>query len=220
MRRFLMIAPHFPPCRAVAAKRALCFARNLPELGWEPAVVALPEDVQRDPELDSLIPEVPLHRWYRGGPLAWFEDSVISLWSDKDRTTTVAKPLTTPKAKGRWSWVRRLNPFTWTRGLPIDKFAKYQPTQVWGALRFLRAHQCEAIYATAGPFSTCLLAYTLSKITGLPMVLDLRDPFTVDPIYTKRFSPLGMRVALSLERREGHRGTLRRDLSNLVSHRR
>ena len=99
MRRFLMIAPHFPPCRAVAAKRALCFARNLPKLGWEPAVVALPEDVQRDPELDSLIPEVPLHRWYRGGPLAWFEDSVISLWSDKDRTTTVAKPLTTPTVK-------------------------------------------------------------------------------------------------------------------------
>ena len=77
MRRFLMIAPHFPPSRAVAAKRALCFARNLPPLGWEPAVIALSEDTQRDPELIPLIPEVPKHRHYRGGPIAWFEDSVL-----------------------------------------------------------------------------------------------------------------------------------------------
>ena len=184
-----MIAPHFPPCRAVAAKRALCFARNLPEYGWEPAVIALSEEVQRDPVLVPLTPEVPMYRYYRGGPIAWFEDRVLTHFGGaSDRAVSVTKPSgERPRADGSLNALRLVNPSHWLReikGLPFDRFARYIPTLIPGALKFLRAHRCEAIYATGGPFSSFILAHTLSKITGLPLILDLRDPYTVDPIYT------------------------------------
>lgn len=226
MRRFLMIAPHFPPCGAVAAKRALCFARNLPAEGWEPAVIALPESIQRDAGLISLIPDVPIYRYYRGGPIAWFEDA----WRRIKRTppptsVTSTKPtsaklssmqaqtgvsleqtageLAPPEGQRVAAW-RLFTPSYWIKELdqlPIDRYAKYIPTLIPGALRFLRAQRCEAIYATGGPFSTFFLAYTLSKMTGLPMVLDLRDPLTVDPIYAGRWSERGRRFATRLERK-------------------
>jgi glycosyltransferase involved in cell wall biosynthesis len=206
-RRFLMIAPHFPPCRAVAAKRAMCFARHLPQYGWEPAVIALSEDVQRDPILVPMTPQVPMYRHYRSGPIAWIEDHVFTKFGgQKNRAVSVTKPSPVPSSVNQpLSPLRILSPLYYVRqlkGLPFDRFARYMPTLIPGALRFLKAHNCEAIYATGGPFSSFILAHILAKFTGLPLILDLRDPYTVDPIYTGRWSALGLRIARTLERRQ------------------
>lgn len=212
LRRFLMIAPHFPPCRAVAAKRALCFARNLPDQGWEPAVIALPEEIQRDPALAPLTPEVPMYRRYRGGPIAWLEDKVFTRFGGaQDKGVSVTKPSAASPLTGRALSASRSLSFKGAlrelRGLPFDRFTKYIPTLLPGALRFLRAQRCELIYATGGPFSTFILAQLLAKLTGLPLILDLRDPYTVDPIYTGRWSALGLRLAQRIERAQFKRAS-------------
>ncbi len=211
-RRFLMIAPHFPPCKAVAAKRAMCFARHLPGYGWEPAVIALSEDVQRDPILVPLTPEVPMYRHYRSGPIAWIEDHILTRFGGRgDRAVSVTKPSSEPPSAERaispWQVLNPAHHLRQLKGLPFDRFARYIPTLIPGALRFLRAHRCEAIYATGGPFSSFILAHLLAKITGLPLILDLRDPYTVDPIYTGRWSALGLKIARSLERRQMSRAS-------------
>lgn len=210
-RRFLMIAPHFPPCRAVAAKRALCFARNLPEFGWEPAVISLSEDVQRDPVLVPLTPQVPMYRKYRSGPIAWFEDHVLTKFGGSaERAVSITRPSREAKNERPAHLGRMVNPlylFKQLKGLPFDRFARYMPTLIPGALKFLKTERCEAIYATGGPFSSFILAHALAKITGLPLILDLRDPYTVDPIYTGRWSALGLRIAKYLERRQFRRAS-------------
>ena len=60
----------------IGAKRPMNFARHLPELGWMPAVVALPETMGRDPSLERFVPQVPIWRGYRSGPIAWVEDLI------------------------------------------------------------------------------------------------------------------------------------------------
>src|SRR5262245_29015153 len=43
MKRALLLAYHFPPDGLVGAARSFKFARYLPEHGWEPTVLTVPE---------------------------------------------------------------------------------------------------------------------------------------------------------------------------------
>jgi glycosyltransferase involved in cell wall biosynthesis len=59
MMRVLMIAYHFPPLAGSSGiQRTLCFVRDLPEFGWQPAVLsAHPRAYERtDASLDSQVP--------------------------------------------------------------------------------------------------------------------------------------------------------------------
>jgi glycosyltransferase involved in cell wall biosynthesis len=57
-RKLLLLAPHFPPCAAVAVHRMLGLVRHLPAHGWESVVVASPNSPHEpsDPGLAALVP--------------------------------------------------------------------------------------------------------------------------------------------------------------------
>lgn len=193
VRHFLMLSPYYPPMSFVGAKRALTLSRHLPEHGWSPAVLALPEHLEVDPALRPFVPDVPMDRSYRSGPLAWWADAVDRL--------TPARPFGDPRAAttgsapdGLWPRLKReLN------GLPFDKYTRFLPWAGARALAFLRRHDCRLIYVSAGPFSAMYLGTALAQVTGLPLVLDLRDPWAVDPIYSEAWTPTGKAVANRLE---------------------
>ena len=57
----------------------------------------------------------------------------------------------------------------------------------------LRAHRRQSfdlILATGEPYSDFLVAWMLSRLTGVPFVLDMRDPWTLDPYEEKPSSRL------------------------------
>ncbi len=193
MRHFLMISPYFPPMSFVGAKRALTLSRHLPAHGWRPAVLALPEHLEVDPALRPLVPDVPMDRGYRSGPLAWWADAVDRL--TPERPVGDARARTTgPTGDGFWQRVsRELN------GLPFDKYTRYLPWAGARALRFLKRHDCRLIYVSAGPFSAMYLGTALAELTGLPLVLDLRDPWAVDPLYSEAWTDAGRALANRLE---------------------
>ena len=58
VRKLLLLAPHFPPCAAVAVHRMLGLVRHLPAHGWESIVVAPPSVPHEpdDPALAALVP--------------------------------------------------------------------------------------------------------------------------------------------------------------------
>ena len=51
------------------------------------------------------------------------------------------------------------------------------------ALRELQRRPIKAIYATGDPFSSHILGAILKAKTKLPLVLDYRDEWTLDPVY-------------------------------------
>jgi glycosyltransferase involved in cell wall biosynthesis len=57
-RKMLLLAPHFPPCAAVAVHRILGLVRHLPAFGWESVVVAAPNSPHepQDAGLTALVP--------------------------------------------------------------------------------------------------------------------------------------------------------------------
>jgi len=194
-----MISPYFVPMNYVGAKRPLHFCRHLPAHGWRPAVVALPAEIERDPALDALVPDVPLLRTLRGGPTAWLEDV-------RDRLSRPGDGLWQYTAQGKTAEARppkgplekALREISGTLGT-FDRFTKHIPWALPGILRFAREHRCEAVYANAGPFSALLLAGAVHRLSGLPMVLDLRDPWSLEPNYRASWTAGGRRLVDALE---------------------
>ena len=64
-RRVLLVSYHFPPSAAVAVHRMLGLVRYLPELGWQPVVIAPPR-LPWEPEDRALLDQVP-----RGTPVCY-----------------------------------------------------------------------------------------------------------------------------------------------------
>lgn len=189
MKRVLMISPYFVPMNYVGAKRALHLARHLPALGWEPAVVALPASLEQDPALLPLVPDLPMYRGFRSGPVAWVEDGLARLRAPGHAASVAPKlrapaPASGAPERGLRATLRHLGHEL--RGLlsdPVDRFTKYLPWAFAGAWRLLRRMDCRAIYANAGPFSALQLGAALARVSGLPLVSDLRDPWSLEPNY-------------------------------------
>lgn len=200
MRKFLCISPYFVPMNYVGAKRALHACRHLPDHGWEAAVVALPADMERDAHLEALVPPVPMLRTLRGGPVAWAEDArdrlrggAASGWSAQYKAQ--ARETRTP---GR---VERLLDEARGAFAAMDRFTKYLPWALPGVLRFARAQRVELVYANAGPFSALLLADAVRRALGVPMVLDLRDPWSLEPNYRASWTASGLKAVEAIEER-------------------
>jgi glycosyltransferase involved in cell wall biosynthesis len=69
----------------------------------------------------------------------------------------------------------------------------------------MREQRCEVIYATGGPFSALMLSAWLARRSGLPLILDLRDPWSIEPNYRAGRSALGQWITDRVEARCFHR---------------
>lgn len=191
MRTALMISPFFMPMSVVGAKRSLHFARHLPAHDWTPCVVALDPALQADPALEPLVPAVPLCRNMRG---------TAARYASAKKAKTSGPPNLAARARGfiaRLPGVDRLKgQIEWR-----DRYARNTVTALPGALRFARQHACSVVYANSGPPTAMVLAWRLARILTLPLVVDLRDPWSIEPNYRANWSPAARQAVDRLEAR-------------------
>jgi glycosyltransferase involved in cell wall biosynthesis len=208
-RRFLMVSPYFVPMNYVGAKRSLHLARYLPHSGWEPAVYCMPEEFELDPALKELIPNCAIDRGFRSGGLADWQDRKAQKVSASAASTQYTAQEQQKKTLKKRSPSALTSPLRALKGLfsPFDRFTAHVPGSILRARRFLRAENCELIYANAGPFSAIFLADVLARLTKLPLVLDLRDPWTIEPNYRAGWTPGGRRVMDAIEARAFQRAS-------------
>lgn len=69
-----------------------------------------------------------------------------------------------------------------------DRWASWWPMAIWQGLRIIRRHQVRAIWSTYPIMTAHCIAWTLSRITKLPLVADFRDPMTSSVSPANRFS--------------------------------
>lgn len=208
MPRLLFISLKFPPLSDIGAKRALRFARRLPRLGWIPTVLTLPRPAptQCDASLTPLIPgpgDITIDRRYAGGAAYAVIDAARSWWSkDVGRVVGAAAP---PPRTSRWSRARRALIYQLedlVEGLTVtDEWLAFVPAGVGAGLRALARERHHAIYVCGDPNSAYLTGWILARRTGLPLILDLRDPWTLDPTIRKLKRGATLLVEEALERR-------------------
>jgi glycosyltransferase involved in cell wall biosynthesis len=199
VRRFLYITPYFPPQSQVGALRPLKFARHLPEHGWAPVVLCdLWPGAKTDPTLSDAIPESSIivrdYSWRAARAQskhakAWAKrldwDNLRARRADRENRIVRAIP----------SWLN--NPEL----VPLGEHSHRMPYALRRAHETLERFACDAIVVNADPYAACLVGARLKRETGLPLVLDLRDPWAPCELRRRR-RPRPIRILVDrLERR-------------------
>ena len=163
-----MITAAWPPVARVGARRPLRLARRLPDLGWEPTILTPePRSIFRSlPNMDERlsVPDIAVHRVPALIPSTKLARGVARL------PDIVSKP------------INRLISDT----LKPDQY----PAWTRAALKTASSiKDIDIVWATGGPFGIFCVGRTIAKKLQVPLVLDYRDPWTVD--LPKKRVPIG-----------------------------
>lgn len=175
MKRVMIVTYYWPPSGGGGVQRWLKFARYLGENGWSPVVVA-PDGASypvTDASLADDIPaEVEVIRVPIWEPFAAGQKMLGKQATEVERLGASAQK----KPGGGWKgWLAR-----WVRGnlfIPDARVGWVRPAT--RAIRaYLADHPIDAIITTGPPHSMHLIGLRLKRATGLPWVVDFRDPWS------------------------------------------
>lgn len=180
MQQVLFLTYLFPPAAGAGVHRPLSFVRHLPAFGWQPQVLTAwrPSAIAFDPALAGRVPP---------------EVRVTRLLNIEPRLTEMAASRVAGKN------LRHLL----AKLLVPDRHVLWLATALPQLAALAVRSKARVIVASAPPFTTFVLGYLLSRLTGLPLVLDFRDVWSglyasgYDPAQTSHFRK---RVVLDLER--------------------
>jgi glycosyltransferase involved in cell wall biosynthesis len=175
MRRLLLIAPYFPPIGSVGAKRPLMLARHLPAVGWETVVLAAdPAGERADPSLLELVPEgLVVERAFRAP------------FGSSRRSRPTRQEAITPGG------VRRSSLMGWDLEhlTPFDRYLWGAPSAIAAGLRLVDRHAVAAVAVCAGPWSGLLVGLSVAQRRRLPLIVDFRDPWSLQEAKMRRTPP-------------------------------
>ena len=182
-KRVLLIANDFPPIGGGGVQRPFYFAKWLGEFGWQPLVLTV-KDVAYRTKDPTLLDELPATaRVLRTESLElrrllWLAHRLVAR-----RNRAAAGPAAAQAAVG--ADVRSVHRDL-ARGIrrwlfvPDDRLL-WAPFAVPRGIHAIKKYGASAILATVPCYSSGVIGQLLSRFTGLPLVLDLRDPWTQDP---------------------------------------
>lgn len=183
MRKVLMISHGYPPVGGSGMLRSLKFSRYLPDHDWSPVVITLrrTNHPRLDPRLlDEVPPQAAVYRSPVWNPLAlliWLRGLAGKLLrrggggkvpSGGDGPASGADP----SGDGLVARVKDYLTF------PDGYCGWVPPGFIIGFWALLR-HRPRVIYSTSPPASAHLLGRALARVSGLPWIVDFRDPWTL-----------------------------------------
>jgi len=179
--RVLFLAYLFPPTGGGGVQRSLKFVKYLPAAGWDPIVLTVKPIsyyVYDRSLLDELPPEVLIERTGSIDPLRM---SAV-LMRDGKRSSKPGRVQHSVYSTGSTavSWYRRLRPYVFFPDTQIG----WIPFAVRRGLKLIKQHRPSVIYSPGAPYSSAIAANLLSRLSGLPYVVDFRDGWTDDSYQT------------------------------------
>lgn len=172
-RTVLVVSYAWPPAGGPGVQRVLKFVKYLPSFGFHPVVLTVKDGTYPalDPTLERDVPaNVPVYRSRSTEPAGLYKRFVGMKADQPIPVAVLAEP--SVGIKKRIANYVRLNLF-----VPDAKVGWY-PWAVREGTRLVRAERPSAVFSTAPPPTTHLVARALALRHGLPWVADFRDPWT------------------------------------------
>jgi glycosyltransferase involved in cell wall biosynthesis len=175
MRTILMIAYFFPPLGGIAVQRAMKFACYLKQFGWHPIILSVEGSpyVLHDPALTAQLPsDLTIFRARTLEP-AYLYTLYHRLIHRRQKTKTRNLANEQHQTDTKTSLAARIQSLLF---IPDERIG-WLPTALALGKQILQREQPDVIFSTSAPYTNHLVAKCLSKWSGLPWVLDLRDPW-------------------------------------------
>jgi glycosyltransferase involved in cell wall biosynthesis len=174
-KKVLIISYYFPPVGGSGVQRVLKFVKYLPEFGWDPIVLTVKDinySIRDYSLLDDIDPEIKIVRTESVDPHRLSSFLFSGVPGDGSESKVIKNQRFAEGSIG-------LRVFRWVRDLIAvpDTAVGWIPFAYRAGLRAIREGGVDVILATFSPSSSTLLAWLLSKKTGVPYVLDFRDPW-------------------------------------------
>lgn len=178
----MLISFGFPPQGSVGVLRIHKFCKYLPDYGWSSVVLShrlRPEFEVMDP---GLLKEVPpgtrvLRPGYFDSRFA-IADLRNLLRRGRTNSTSLGQAADTEQipARATHPWIAGLRSIV--LGIPDRRVGWLVPAVLAG---LGEARRSDCLLATAPAFTACLVGLVLQRLTGTPLVLDFRDPWSFNP---------------------------------------
>ena len=175
MKNVLVIAYYFPPSGGPGVQRVLKHIRYLPDFGWNPIVLTV-ENGDFPARDESLLAQIPpnihVERTHIYEPYTLYRQ-----FTGKAANTPIDVNVIKKESQSR-SFTENIAEFVRASLFIPDARVGWLLTAVDAGLRLIREHNISAIYNSAPPYTTALIARQLKRKTGLPWVTGFRDPWT------------------------------------------
>lgn len=198
MKKVLIISYAFPPMGLVGAYRPAKFCKFLPRFGWQPVVLTTNKILYGTHDyslLNELSHSVTIYRSRGFEPLVWWDQRgktfLKNSLEDNGKTLQVEDESSVLPRRSITK-VRKL--IRDIISIP-DRHNFWIPFAVYTGLRVIRKEKIDVLFSTSPPVSGHLVAYILSFLTGIPLVIDLRDLWTLNPSYDLSHSTIINRAA-------------------------
>lgn len=187
-QRVLIVTYNFPPVGGAGVQRVTKFVKYLPEFGWDSTVLTTenPSVPVFDESLLADIPpqtEIVRARTLEPG---YALKRIVSAGGSAHSSAPTTHELETQKLSLRTrglAFAKRTLRGLANLLLQPDPQVLWNPQALEAGLRVLSQQKHDAIFVTAPPFSSFLLGAELARRTGLPLVLDYRDEWSISNSY-------------------------------------
>lgn len=145
--------------------------------GWSPIVLTVDRDFARKDFslLREVPPDVPVHRSWTVEPAEWFKEAVTSLTtkgSGQGLFLVYHLGIILKSALRKvCSWLMELF------SIP-DSEVFWNISVIWKGRRIIRDESIRVVLVTSPPWSLQIAGYALKRLTGIPWIVDYRDPWT------------------------------------------
>lgn len=176
MKKVLMISYFFPPCGGSGVQRSSKFVKYLPKFNWKPYVLTvrernLPKDLSL---LRDIPPEAEIFETFSLEKI--FIESSEKAVSEIDFIDRIGGG--ERKRSGSY-FLSPLKKFVNRTIFQPDSAILWFPFAVVKGFNILRKYKIDLIYATGSPWTALLIGAALKRLTGKPLVVDLRDPWSM-----------------------------------------
>ena len=194
-KRVLIVTYNFPPVGGAGVQRVTKFVKYLPQFGWDATVLTTdnPSVPVYDESLLADIPPQTLIVKARTLEPGYALKRIVSASNTEKVTRSVSEGERPMMSDGRSpsltlrvtlaSALKRVLRGVANFLLQPDPQVLWNSQAIEAGLRVLGQRKHDAIFVTAPPFSSFLIGAELARRTGLPLVLDYRDEWSISNSY-------------------------------------
>jgi glycosyltransferase involved in cell wall biosynthesis len=163
MKKVLILTYEFPPSNNVAIHRILRFGKWLPKYNWEPIILTPAYNLSERIDIDNVqFVKKYFEKVYRTSSSY---EKIYSLIADK---------------KNRNPLIRFIRHYILNKVFS-DKSIIWERSAIDYGIKVIKKEKIDAIWATIGPFTTGMIGAELKRRMNVPLLIDYRDPWTLNP---------------------------------------